>query len=235
MAQDIFKFKKFSIRHCDGLMKVGTDGVLLGASVLQPNAKRILDIGTGTGLIALMLAQKHDALIDAIDINFDAVKLAESNFENSPWSNRLSAICCSIQSYNPEHKYDLIVSNPPYFNAGNAAPIVGRAIARHDIELQLCDLFVSIKRLLNEKAKAAIIYPALQHDNILSECTKAGLFVTKRLFISPKTGYEPNRIIFEIGNMASVTEDKYLSIEKDERHDYTNEYRQLTADWYLKF
>ena len=235
MAQDFFKFKKFSVRQCDGLMKVGTDGVLLGASVSCPNAERILDIGTGTGLIALMIAQKHNAQIDAVDINIDTIKLARSNFENSDWSNRLSAICCSIQDFNPVYKYDFIVSNPPYFNTGNAAPVVGRAIARHDLELNLYDLLTSIKRLLTENGTAAIIYPALQHGEFELECSKADLFVIKRLFISPKKGYEPNRIIFEIGNMASETEDKYLSIEKDERHDYTNEYRQLTADWYLKF
>jgi tRNA1Val (adenine37-N6)-methyltransferase len=186
MSTDIFRFKKFSVKQSEALMKVGTDGVLLGAAVTCYNPQRVLDIGTGTGLISLMIAQRCNAMIAAVDINPEAIDLATKNFLNSDWSSRLKAINIPIQEFSTLEKFDLIVSNPPYFNAGNAAPIKGRAIARHDSELTLADLLSAIKRLLQESGLAAIIYPALQKDSFEQELEKSGLSIAKRLFISPK-------------------------------------------------
>lgn len=235
MSTDIFRFKKFSVKQSDELMKVGTDGVLLGAAVSCNNPQRVLDIGTGTGLISLMIAQRCNAMITAVDINSEAITLASENFLNSDWSTRLKAINTPIQEFSPIDKFDLIVSNPPYFNTGNAAPVKGRAIARHDLELSLSDLFVAIKRLLQENGLAAIIYPALQKEYFEQELKNSGLSIVKRLFISPKTGYEPNRIIFEFSHKSGGVEDSFLTIENSLRHDFTEEYRLLTKDFYLKF
>jgi tRNA1Val (adenine37-N6)-methyltransferase len=235
MSTDIFRFKKFSVKQSDSLMKVGTDGVLIGAAVTCNNPQRVMDVGTGTGLISLMIAQRCQAQITAVDINEDAVRIAAENFVNSPWSERLKAVRSSVQDFSSDIKYDLIVSNPPYFNAGNAAPIKGRAIARHDLELSLPDLFYSINRLLRENGLAAVIFPALQKDYFEQELEKSGLSLSKRLFISPKTGYEPNRIIFEFSHKSKSVEDSFLTIENSERHHFTEEYRLLTKDFYLKF
>lgn len=235
MSVDIFRFKKFSVKQSDALMKVGTDGVLLGAAVCCNNPQRVLDIGTGTGVISLMIAQRCNAIIDAIDINQDAIDLSAENFLNSPWNSRLNAYKTSVQDFQSTHKYDLIVSNPPYFIAGNAAPVSGRAIARHDSELSLPDLFEAIKRLLHEDGLASVIYPALQKSYFEQEIEKCGLSIVRRLFISPKTGYEPNRIVFEFSNSLVSKDDSFLTIENTERHDFTEEYKMLTKDFYLKF
>ena len=235
MSTDIFRFKKFSVKQSDSLMKVGTDGVLLGAAVTCNNPRKVLDIGTGTGLISLMIAQRSNAMITAVDINAEAIELANENFSNSDWSPRLKAISSAIQDFSTLEKFDLIVSNPPYFNTGNAAPIKGRAIARHDSELSLADLLSAIKRLLQENGLAAIIYPALQKEFFEQELENSGLSLIKRFFISPKTGYEPNRIIFEIAHSSFNVTDAFIVIENAERHDFTEDYRLLTKDFYLKF
>lgn len=235
MKTDIFKFKYFTVKQSDTLMKVGTDGVLLGAAANCKNSRRVLDIGTGTGLVSLMIAQRCNATIDALDINEEAIEIASENFLNSTWSERLKVIRSSIQNYSSNDKYDLIVSNPPYFIAGNAAPVKGRAIARHDLELSLPDLFEAIKRLLHKNGLASIIYPALQKEFFENELKKSNLSIVKRLYISPKTGYEPNRIIFEIAYSSSNVTDAFIIIENTERHDFTEEYRMLTKDFYLKF
>jgi tRNA1Val (adenine37-N6)-methyltransferase len=235
MSTDIFRFKKFSVKQSDALMKVGTDGVLIGAAVSCNNPKRVLDIGTGTGLISLMIAQRCNAMIEAVDISEEAIELASENFFKSPFSSRLNSFRTSIQDFSPKEKYDLIVSNPPYFIAGNSAPVKGRAIARHNLELSLPDLFNAIKRLLKENGLAAIIYPALQKDFFVQELEKSGLLLVKRLFIAPKTGYEANRIIFEFAHSSVDITDSHIAIENTERHDFTEEYRLLTKEFYLKF
>ncbi len=233
--KDIFHFKKFSLKQSSSLLKVGTDAVLLGAYIDCKDAKHILDIGTGTGIIALALAQKSEAIIHALDINSEACKLANENFQNSNWSNRLTIFCQAVQNFETDIKYDIIVSNPPYFSAGNASPNKGKAIAKHDNELKLSDLLLNIKRLLNKNGLTYLIFPALQHDSFIQECENAELFVSKKLFIIPKKGKQANRIIFELSHQFSICENSHLTIENDFRHDYSEEYKELTKDYYLKF
>ncbi|HQK98610.1 MAG TPA: methyltransferase [Bacteroidia bacterium] len=149
MPESVFQFKKFSVSQDRSAMKVGTDGVLLGAWVMPASAAAILDIGTGTGLIALMLAQKSTAFIDAIDIDRDSCSQAIENVSQSPWPDKIKIVNCPLQEFRPGKRYDLIVSNPPYFIDSFAATDEAR-----NITLCLCIIIVcSISRWSSEAVK----------------------------------------------------------------------------------
>ncbi|MDP2113785.1 MAG: methyltransferase, partial [Bacteroidota bacterium] len=157
-----FQFKQFRIIQDKSAMKVGVDGVLLGVWANVSGAKRILDIGTGTGLIALMMAQRNaDARIDAVEIEPDAFQEAVYNIQQSPWNERIQIELCSFQEFAGKAglKYDLIVSNPPYFTNGHKAPLENRATARHSDSLSLGDLISGAIGLLNETGKIALVLP----------------------------------------------------------------------------
>lgn len=230
-----FKFKYFDIIHNENVMKVGTDAVLLGALINDNNFKNILDIGTGTGLIALMLAQKTNAKIDAIDINKDATDMAKINVENSIWKNRISVINTSLQDFLPNKKYDLIVSNPPFFLSGQNAPNKNRAIARHASQLSYNDLINNTLRLLNETAYLAIIYPTIEMKIFEKIALENNLFVSEKYFIHPKPNYNCIRIInFFTKNNTQNIKTETIIIENEKRHDYTEQYKNLTKEYYVK-
>ncbi len=215
-------------------MKVGTDGVLIGAYTKVENAKKILDVGTGTGLIALMLAQKSNAMVFGIDINEEAVKLARFNAEKSLFASRISISHCAFADYQ-ELDIDLIVSNPPYFTTDVLAPDKNRALARHNIELTISELVFNINRLLKPDGRAIVIFPVEQSREFEQESLAAGFYIKSRLVIHPTQTKNPVRIITEISKSKSDTIIESLAIEKTQRHEYTEEYIRLTADYYLKF
>lgn len=235
MGENLFRFKQFSILQSDSVMKVGTDGVLLGAAVNCENALNILDIGTGTGLIALMMAQKCKANIYAIDLNPKAVEIASKNVSESPFHSRIVVENSSLQKYYPNLKFDLIVSNPPYFTTKVLAPDKNRAIARHDTELNISDFVKNAARLLSEDGAIWVIYPPEQTELFVNESTKNGFYVNSQINIFPRLDLNVVRIITEISKKETITQIKNICIEKSERHDYTDEYKLLTAPWYLKF
>ena len=148
MANPYFQFKKFTVWHDKCAMKVGTDGVLLGEWASTERCQRILDVGTGTGLIALMLAQRSTAILDAIDIDSDACLQAQENIAKSPFANRIQVYQTSLSEYMPDEniKYDLIVSNPPYFIDSLKCPDTKRNLARHTDTLSLPDLLRGTRR-----------------------------------------------------------------------------------------
>src|SRR5688572_22601587 len=156
-----FHFKQFSVRHDRSGMKVGTDGVLLGAWVEVKNAKRLLDIGTGTGVIALMLAQRTqpNVTIDAIEIDRDAIEDASENFSSSPWSNRFTLHRGRVQEFSTSKKFDIIVSNPPYFIDSYKPPNDQRIIARHAESLSFEDLLRVSEKLLEENGTLNVVLP----------------------------------------------------------------------------
>ena len=162
-------------------MKVGTDGVLLGSWVQPGNVERILDIGTGTGLIALMMAQKSNAVVDAIDIDEDATRQAEENFSLSPWPERLNAWHQSVQEFAAytRHRYDLIVSNPPYFMGAHPAPSEARNLARHmDEALSIEELAECVKKLLKPDGRFCVILPFMEGMKFLEYAELNGLYAT---------------------------------------------------------
>lgn len=229
-----FRFKQFAVEQDSVAMKVGTDGVLLGAWAECGEARRVLDIGTGTGLIALMIAQRSDAQsIVGIDIDAAAVECAASNFENSLWPERLTAIKSSAQEYG-DGTFDLIVSNPPYFVDSLLCPDSRRTVARHTTELTFEQLDSSVCRLLDrERGRFALILPTEQMESYLA-MTK--LKVVRRCDVYPLPERAVKRVMVELsfdGVQSATTES--LVIENGARGDFSDQYRALTADFYLKF
>ena len=229
-----FKFKQFAVEQDDVAMKVGTDGVLLGAWADCEGAKNILDIGTGTGLIALMLAQRNsEAQIQAVEIDETATRRARSNFDMSPWAERLTVENCAVQEFNHAEKFDLIISNPPYFVDSLLPPDAKRSTARHTHDLTFEELDKAVCRLLAEDGKFALILPVNEFEEYLAI---TNLHLVRRCDMHPTTGAAVKRVMAEFAKLepAKITHEN-ITIERGKRGDYTDEYRALTKDFYLKF
>ena len=214
-------------------MKVGTDGVLLGTWANVDLSEHILDIGTGTGLIALMLAQRSEADIDAIDIDADACEQAKENAEKSPFRERIKVFHSPLNQYKSNTQYDLIVSNPPYFMDSLKCPDGKRSLARHTDTLSLDDLVEDSMNLLSPVGKLALIIPFDQRDLIISIAKKNGLFVTRETHVLPTPQAAPKRLLIELSKLEATPQQTYLTIEI-ERHQYTEEFIRLAKDFYLK-
>ena len=228
-----FRFKQCKVEQDGVAMKVGTDGVLLGAWADCSSASSILDIGTGTGLIALMVAQRSMAQrIVGIDVDAAAVECATANFAASPWAERLAAVECAAQKYDGE-KFDLILSNPPYFVDSLHSPDGQRTVARHTTELTFETLDCSVCRLLADGGRFALILPTEQMEYYLS-ITKLNL--ARRWDVITVLGGETKRVIAELtADKVDVPTVESVVIENGARGDYNAQYRELTKDFYLKF
>lgn len=233
MANPYFQFKKFTVWHDKCAMKVGTDGVLLGAWANVDLCQHILDIGTGTGLIALMLAQRSEADIDAIDIDADACEQAKENAEKSPFKERIKVFHSPLNQYKSNTQYDLIVSNPPYFVDSLKCPDGKRNLARHTDTLSLDDLVEDSMSLLSPTGKLALIIPFDQRDLIISIAKKNSLFVIRETHVLPTPQAAPKRLLIELSKLEATPQQTYLTIEI-ERHQYTEAFIQLAKDFYLK-
>jgi len=234
-----FQFKQFRIVQERSAMKVGMDGVLLGAWVNTSGTEQILDIGTGTGLIALMMAQKNSsAQIDAIEIDPETFEEAVLNAGQSPWENRIQIECCSFQEFVAltYKKYDLIVSNPPFFaKDGLKAPAQNRAQARHSDSLPLQVLISGATNLLAENGRIALILPVENLPEIKNLVISNHLYLSRLCRIKPNPLKPDFRILVELTQKEFVTIEEHLMIEFEKHHDYTPEYKELTKDFYLKF
>lgn len=235
MSQNDFRFKQFTVRQDRCAMKVGTDGVLLGAWTQPGNARTILDIGTGTGLIALMIAQKSDAVIDAIDIDRHATVQAEENFSISPWSNRLNAIYESVQEFanHTTRRYDLIVSNPPYFMGAHPAPDEARNVARHmDETLSIEELTACVKKLLEPHGRFCVILPFMEGMKFREYAENHGLYANHLTKVKTKSDKTEKRLMMEFElTRKNMTEDELTIQEADDS--YTGQYIELTKDYYV--
>ena len=219
-------------------MKVGTDGVLLGAWTDASKAERILDIGTGTGLIALVLAQKNNlAQIDAIEIDPEAFNEAVLNCQQSSWNDRIKPELCSFQEFleRTNLKYDLVVSNPPFFTNGVKAPVENRAHARHSDSLPLVFLISGAAGLLNENGRISLVLPIESLPEVEQLATLNQLFISRLCKVKPNPIKPEFRILIELTNSESAIQESELMIEYKKHHDYTPEYKELTKDFYLKF
>lgn len=235
MSNSYFRFKQFTIHQDKTAMKVGTDGVLLGV-LTKPtfNPKRILDIGTGTGLIALMLAQRFEkSVIDAVEIDRDASEQALYNFRSSIFADRISVFCTDISDYTPNFKYDLIVSNPPYFNNSLKAPDAQRSIARHTDSLSFDKLAKSVARLLSDDGCFCVIIPFDTMPILIDIFNKNGLFVNYIIIISHNEKKQPKRAVISFlnVNIDSVLKSN-LYIEKSPNV-YSDEFKSLVEPFYL--
>lgn len=237
MSADRFEFKQFTINQSRCAMKVGTDAVLLGAWIQIEGAESILDIGTGTGVIALMMAQKGTAMITAIDIDASACEQSKENISNSPWPDRIKVLNKSLQQFtiNNQHKFDLIVSNPPYFVDAYKSLEEARNQARHADQLPFNEFINCAKLLLHEKGKICIILPTRESIKFRELAAANQLYLTRIMHIKTTEYKDEKRqmLQFELINKKLV--DETLVIEQDERHNYSKEYKELTKDFYLSF
>ncbi len=234
----MFKFKQFNINDDNCAMKVGTDGVLLGAwCPIDNNPKSILDIGTGTGIIALMLAQRTNAQqIDAFDIDENSFEQATENFENSPWSDRLFCFHAGLDEFieEPEDEYDLIVSNPPFFAEDFKSTDEGRNLARFLDAMPFEELIEAADLLLSENGVFTVIIPFKEEENFISLAAEFELYPIKitRIRGTFTTPIIRSLLAFKRFEMPVLIADEIV-IEIS-RHNYTDDYIDLTKDFYLK-
>lgn len=237
MPNTYFKFKQFTIHQEKCAMKVGTDGVLLGTWANCEDSKKVLDIGTGTGLIALMIAQRSNALIDAVEIDENACIQANENFRNSKWSNRIQLIQNNFQEFavQTNSTYDLIVSNPPYFQNSMHTPSEQRTNARHNKELELHEIIDGAQRLLTEDGTLSIILPYIEGVMFIANAAEKGLYCVRQTNVIPKPKAPVKRLLLEFKRQKKAFVDQDLIIELDKRHEYSENYKNLTKDFYLFF
>lgn len=234
----LFQFKKFLINQNKTAMKIGTDGVLLGAwCPIDNNPKTILDIGTGTGIIALMLAQRSNAQqIDAIEIEENAFEQATDNFENSPWADRLYCFHAGLDELmdHPEDEYDLIICNPPFYAEDYKTGDKNRDIARFQDSMPFENLIEAADLLLSENGIFAIIIPFSEERNFIKLTNQLQLYETKITRVKGTTKSEVKRslISFSRNKPSNINIDEL--IVETERHIYTPEYKVLVKDFYLK-
>jgi len=217
-------------------MKVGIDGVLLGAWATTDNTKKTLDIGTGTGLIALMIAQRSSATIQAIDIDESAILQTRENISNSLWAERISAQQTSLQEFakSTTERFDLIVSNPPYFVNSTKAPAQSRNTARHTDMLTHEELIESAIQLLNPTGRICIILPVNEGLECTDFAESKGLFCTKQVTVFPKPNAPAKRLLLEFSLQFAMKEISEITIESSVRHHYSPEFTALAKDFYLK-
>ncbi len=237
MGCPYFRFKQFEVYHDRCAMKVGTDGVVLGAWVARQFAaerpQHILDIGTGSGLIALMLAQQFPtACITGIDIDEDAINQASDNFARSRWSDRLEALQCNFQEYQAATRHDIIVCNPPFFRNSLKNPDESRAIARHNDSMPYHSLINrSLNNLLTESGHLCIIIPCSEEHNVVAAANSA--FLTHLCCIRTNPDKDFKRSIMVFGRKAAAdTIISELTLETP-THQRSIEYQALTANYYL--
>ncbi len=230
-----FQFKEFCIQQDRCAMKIGTDGVLLGAWTQTNNDFSILDVGTGTGLIALMLAQKTSSdTIDAIEIDEDAYEQAVENFENSPWADRLFCYHASLLEFADEmdEQYDLIVSNPPFFEETQSSMHPKRKQARFTSSLPFTHLFASVAKLLSREGRFTMIAPFKEEENILAIAKKHNLYPKQICRVQGNQQSKIKRSLFEFSFRKTDTKFDTLTLET-ERHKRTTAYENLVNDFYL--
>ncbi|UAB84864.1 methyltransferase [Zunongwangia sp. SCSIO 43204] len=239
MSTKPFKFKQFEVHQDRCAMKIGTDGVLLGAWATAPNqAQSILDVGTGTGVIALMMAQRYSAeLIDALEIDENAYEQAVENFERSDWGDRLFCYHAEfgefVEEMQDEEKYDLIISNPPFYNSDYKTTSEERDIARFQDALPFELLLEGSTYLLAEKGKLAVIIPKNQEERFLHIAKNFSLFPEKITYVKGTPDSEIKRCLISLISTPIETVTDELVIEH-KRHQYTEAYMKLVSPFYLK-
>ena len=238
-----FDFKQFRIEQDRCAMKVGTDGVLLGA--WAEGGRRILDIGTGTGVIALMMAQRFaDATVTAIDIDEEACRQARENVQLSPFANRVSVVHSSVQSFSVDSleksfkndsilQFDSIVSNPPFFEQSLKNPDSRKAIARHTDSLPFADLFESVSRLLGDDGIFSVIIPSEKLESFTSNAYLSGFSISRQCFVKTTSKKPAKRCLLAFKKHLPEAVEKSEIFLQNEDGTRSESYRNLTQDFYL--
>ena len=235
MANNYFSFKQFTISQDKSAFKVGTDGVLLGAVTDITGVRSILDIGSGTGLISIMLAQRSDAAITAIEPDLESYIQTAGNVSRCKWNNRIKVEHTDLQKFSPvQVKFDLIVTNPPYFSGSLKSPDPRKSATRHNDSLTSVELLEGVGRLINDSGRFQLIMPYVEGNIFIAEANKYGLYCNNILKIRPLPNSEIRRLILTFSRIRKNPVEKFLTIEHG-RHQFTEGYINLTKDFYLKF
>lgn len=234
MANNYFKFKQFTILQEKAAMKVGTDGILLGAWADVKNANKILDVGAGTGLIALMMAQRTNAKITGIEIEGNAACEAKQNVANSPWRQRIEIENISYQDFAEActEGFDLIVSNPPFFSNALKTESKVRTLARHTDTLPFKELLSCSARILNNEGSLAVILPVLSANDFVELALKIGLFLIRKTEVKPNRKKTVNRILLQFSKREKALRRDCLTIYSGVG-EYSNDFRKITRDYYV--
>ena len=230
----MFRFKRFAVEQQGASMKVGTDGVLIGAWASAPEGcGRILDIGTGTGVIALMAAQRWPAAtVTGIEIDAAAAECARRNAAASPWSGRVDVVNAPVQEYAPDVKFDLAVSNPPYYDASLTCRDAVRSHARHTLSLSFEELFEAVRRLLSPHGRFAVIVPT---DSVRSVVAAGDMHLVRRCDVRTLPSKPPKRTMLEFAlRFTGAVQFDELTVG-DGSGGYDEKYKTLTRDFYLDF
>jgi tRNA1Val (adenine37-N6)-methyltransferase len=228
-------FKQFSIHQEKCAHKVGTDGTLLGAWASFENATRVLDIGTGTGLIALMAAQRTSSqtIVEAVELSQAACEQARENISRSPWNDKIKVHHTSIQEFTSTQQFDCIVSNPPYFNNSFKSPNPQRVVPRHTDTLSFESLLLQVKRLLTIGGKFSLILPFTEGLHFIEMAKTHSFFISRQWSFRTRSGKPIERWLLEFST-------QYVEIDKGEvllynkGDDWSDEYKRLTHEFYLK-
>lgn len=229
----MFTFKQFEIRQDRCAMKVGTDGVLLGAWARVEHCRRILDIGTGTGLVALMAAQRSGAEVLGIDLDADAVGQAGENVAASPWKDRVRVLEADVKEFSDTQLFDAILCNPPYFENSLKCPDAARTMARHTDTLTFDELAKSAARLLAPEGEFSVVIPYDRATDMTVSAACYGLFATRQTIVCPYEGAKPKRILMAFSRQGGMHTPETLYLQDVQRKP-TPEYVALVKDFYLK-
>ena len=225
-----FKFKQFEIQQSADVFRVGTDGVLLGALANINVAENVLEVGTGTGLISLMLAQRNlNANFLGIDINEEAVNLTKLNFQNSPFHLRLKNSLQDFKNFETHEKFDLIVSNPPYFEVNSSDKDI---LARQTVELNFQQLISKSSKLLSEKGILSVIIPFEVGDYFIEIARENQLFLNRKINIYGIENSKIKRLVLEFSQIEKALEESDFIIEKSPRK-YSDQYLELTKEFHV--
>jgi tRNA1Val (adenine37-N6)-methyltransferase len=236
-AENHFRFKFFSVEQDEYVMKVNTDAVLLGAWSDVTLKQRALDVGTGTGVIALMLAQRNPELVmDAIDVEQAAARLAQVNFGSSPWGHRLKSYGHSIQEFADanDNSYDLIVSNPPFFTGGTLSSHAHKSKVRHTVKLPHADLLHAVRKLLTTEGHFDVVLPYVEGTRFAEIAEKYQLYLQRSTEIHPTPDKPVERLLMRFGkNNIKEEREIVILLNSPKDKDFTDWYRNLTKEYYL--
>ena len=227
----MFHFQQFSVSHSQSTMKVGTDAVLLGAWLPIPeDCKSILEVGSGCGVISLMLAQKTTAKITGIDIDENSVKESQINAENAPWKSNVQFLHENVQHFaqNTTYKFDVIVSNPPFFENSLKSPKPNNTIAKHNDNLSFDELLCAVDILLSENGRLGLILPVEASEKLEKSANLKQLYVTKKTCVYPTPTKKANRMLLMFERKNKRCEEDTLTIRNNT---YTQQYLQLTKEY----
>lgn len=230
-----FRFREFSVDHSKSTMRVGTDAVVLGAwTEIGQKVNHILEVGTGCGIISLMLAQRSSAKIDAIDIHKESVEEASANFQSSPWPDRLQAIHSSLKDYADKSKvkYDLIVSNPPFFQNSYLPADEKLTISKHLTTIDFKGFLKDTFRLLGPKGMLSVILPYQERKVFIENAEAAGYSISKKLRIFPREGKDPNRTIHIYSKENQDRVYFYNIALRNPDGQFSDEYKILTQEFH---